>query len=263
MLHKLILLEWMKVRKYKAFWAMLGLFVLGFFGLVYIVYSIKYEAPGEMVARFLDNFFSYPKIGQLTGYLGSYMFLILGAILITQITNEYGYRTHRQNVIDGLSRTQFINAKWQVAILLSIFATLVHILFTALFALMGDGGTISGFAASLKYSAFFFLDSLSWLGVALIISCWIKRSGLSIVIFMVYALIIENLLTYLIKSSTESHLGEYFPINIADNLNPNILVPFINSDGRPSEEVAVIITCVYLVGFYFLSRRMVNRIDLK
>ncbi|MDR0659850.1 MAG: ABC transporter permease [Prevotellaceae bacterium] len=262
MLQKLMALEWMKMRKYKAFWIMLGLFVLGFFGLVYIMYAINNEAPTEMIGSFLDSFFRYPRIARLTAYMGSYMFIVLGIVLITQIANEFSYRTHRQNIIDGLSRTQFINAKWQIVVLLSVFATLVHVGFTALYALMGDGGTVSGFVSSLKYSLFFFLDSLSWLSVALIITLWVKRSGLAITLFMVYALVVENSLAFGIKRSFESNLGEYFPINVADNLNPNVLAPFVNNS-RPTEEIAVAVTCVYLVAFYIISRRMIKRMDLK
>ena len=259
---KLIGIEWMKVRSYKTFWIMLGLFVLGFFGLVYIMYAVKYDAPGEMMSKMLDSFFRYPQIARLTAYMGSFMLLVLGITLITQVANEFSYRTHRQNIIDGLSRVQFINAKWYNIIMLSLVAGLSHVLLTTLFALIGDGGTASGFVGSLKYSFYFTLDAFMWLSVALLLSLWLKRSGLAISLFIVYGLIVENLLGYLLKRGTGIDIGEYFPISIVDGLCPNIFLSFINSD-RPSDSVAIIITCVYLVGFYLLSKRAIQRMDLK
>ncbi len=262
MIQKLINIEWMKVRSYKTFWIMLGLFVLGFFGLVYIMYAIKYEAAVQIAGRFLESYFRYPQVAQLTAYMGSFMLLVLGTILITQVANEFSYRTHRQNIIDGLNRVQFINAKWYIIIILSLFAGLIHVLITSLFAFMGDGGTIADFLNSLEYSFYFTLDAFMWLSVALVLSLWLKRSGLAISLFIVYTLVVENLLGYFLKRITEVAIGEYLPISIADGLCPNVFLSFLGSD-RPSDLAAVAITCGYLIGLYLLSVRMIKRMDLK
>ena len=263
MIQKLLGLEWMKVRSYKTFWIMLGLFVLGFFGLVYIIYAIKYETAGQMGTAFLDSYFRYPQIGKLTAYMGSFMLLVLGVIIITQIANEFSFRTHRQNIIDGLSRGQFVNAKWYNAIVLSLLAGVTHLLFTALFALLGDGGTMAGFLNSFVYSFYFTLNALMWLSIAIVLTLWLKRSGLAISLFFVYGLILENLLSYILRRATGVSIGEYLPIHIVDGLCPNILLQLVNPASRPPEWGAVIIACVYIAGFYILSRRMVKQMDLK
>lgn len=263
MIQKLIGIEWMKIRSYKTFWIMLSLFVVGFFGLVFIIYSVKYDAYGQMAGSYLDSYFRYPLVSQLTAYMGSFMFLVLGIVLITQVTNEFSFRTHRQNIIDGLDRVQFLNAKWYNAIILSVFAGLVHVLFTVLFALMGDGGSISAFAEGLISSFYFTLDSFMWLSVAILLGIWVKRSGLAISIFIVYGLVVENLLGYLLKRMTGFAFGEYLPISMADGLCPNVLLSFINSGDRPDDWIAVIISVIYIIGLYIVSRRMIEKMDLK
>ncbi len=50
--------------------------------------------------------------------------MILGMLFILLITNEVQYRTHRQNIIDGWSRTNFILAKFSVMIAFVVVATL-------------------------------------------------------------------------------------------------------------------------------------------
>lgn len=262
MIRNLLGIEWMKMKSYRAFWIMLSLFVVGFFGLVYIIYSVKHDAPA-MAEGYLDSYFRYPQVAQLTAYMGSFMLLILGIIAITQVTNEFSFRTHRQNIIDGLNRTQFLNVKWYNAIIFSLFAGIVHVLFSALFALMGDGGTGTGFLHSLVYSFYFFLNSLMWLSIAILLGLWVKRSGLAISIFMVYVLIVENVLGYFLKRLTGIPLGEYLPISIVDGLCPNILLSLINSADRPSNWIAVAISCVYIAGFYIITRKMIERMDLK
>jgi len=264
MIQKLITLEWMKIRSHKAFWIMLSLFGLGFFGLVYIVYDIiKHEISGQMVGSFLSSNFRYPQVARLTAFMGSFTLMVLGGIINTLIANEINFRTHRQNIIDGVSRTQFINAKWCDAIILAVFAGLVHILLTAVFAFVGDGGTIAGFVHSLTYSFYFTLDALMWVSVALILSLWVKRAGLAISIFIVYSFVAENVITFFLKQMAGLNLGEYLPINIVDGLCPNTLLSFVNTGSRPPDTAAVAIGCVYIIGLYILSRRMIEKMDLK
>lgn len=261
---KLASLEWMKVRRYKAFWIMVCLFLVGFYGIVNIIFAFNYGSDTAQIANLLfADLFRYPKIGSMTAFLGSFVLILLGITLITQVTNEFSFRTHRQHIIDGLSRAQFINAKWYSIIALALFATLGHILITAIFALVGDGGAFANFLLSLKYSFYFMLNSFSWLSVALLMGILVKRSGLAISIFIIYTLFVENLLSFFIKKLFKSNIGEFLPINIADNLCPNILMPITTGGEKISDSVAVVVCCIYIAGFYLASRKLMERMDLK
>jgi hypothetical protein len=58
--------------------------------------------------------------------------------MIIFITNEYSYKTHRQNIIDGWSRNQFISVKIAVAFLLSLISTLMVIVTAMIFGFQLD-----------------------------------------------------------------------------------------------------------------------------
>ncbi len=48
---------------------------------------------------------------QTTSYVGGWLLLLPGLLLILLITNEFSFRTHRQNIIDGWARKDFYNVK--------------------------------------------------------------------------------------------------------------------------------------------------------
>ena len=67
----------------------------------------------------------YETTWYFTAYIASWFSLfILSFILIFHITNEYAYKTVRQNIIDGYSRTDFFKSKLYMLLVIAIVATL-------------------------------------------------------------------------------------------------------------------------------------------
>ncbi len=100
MLH-LIKIEWLKIKKYPAFWWMFGIVLLTYPGLNYMFYySFRQATEGkEMlnnVAKMVfGNPFAFPETWHSVAYFSS-IFVVLPAILVIMlVTNEYNYKTHR------------------------------------------------------------------------------------------------------------------------------------------------------------------------
>ena len=49
------------------------------------------------------------------------------------VTNEFSFRTHRQNIIDGWSRRQFVDVKIAMAVIIALVSTLMVILTALVF----------------------------------------------------------------------------------------------------------------------------------
>ena len=45
--------------------------------------------------------------------------------MIISVTNEYSFKTHRQNVIDGVTRTQFIVTKLACGVIIALASTVL------------------------------------------------------------------------------------------------------------------------------------------
>ncbi|MFK5098226.1 hypothetical protein, partial [Klebsiella pneumoniae] len=59
----------------------------------------------------LGNPFVFPEVWQTVAYFSSFFVLLPSILVIMLVTNEYTYKTHRQNIIDGWSRNEFLLSK--------------------------------------------------------------------------------------------------------------------------------------------------------
>src|SRR6476620_12789663 len=120
MLH-LLKIEWLKVKNYRTFWILGGLFLLSIFGINYIAFSIHEEqSKSAMANAIMGSPFNFPEVWHTITYMSSFLLFIPGLLMIISITNEFSFKTHRQNIIDGLSRTQFIHVKLASVVILAL-----------------------------------------------------------------------------------------------------------------------------------------------
>ena len=265
-MQNLLRIEWLKVRSYKAFWFLLGFSVLGIVGLSYIVYSIKVsvdtKAGKENGAMLIGHPFSYPDVWQAISYVSGFMLFLPGLLIITLISNEFTYRTHRQNIIDGWTRTQMIGVKWMWVFILSLVATLTVILASVLLGMTGD----TPFSLDkFYYVGCFFVEALNYMAVALLLGVLIKRAGLAISFFILYLLIVKNLLSWGVDKLNNSHIGNFLPLTISDKL---ITFPVTKSLGAlfitpgPAAGVLLAGSIVYLGLYAWLMIWKFNNQDL-
>jgi hypothetical protein len=256
----------MKVRHYRAFWILAGLFVACVFGLCYIVYALSAsvgEQSGKAASQMLlGNPFEYPDLWNTMSWLSGWLLFIPGLIIIMLMTNEYTFRTHRQNVIDGLSRTQFITVKLLWVLVLSVLAAVTAFLSVILFGAFGSGGfTVSG----MHYVLYFFVESLSYMMLALLFGVLIRRSGLAIGMLFLYLFVIKYFLASTINHNNTLQIGDYTPLRISDDLLP---FPFLKAalkgkiQAPPPVYILLLGSFVYMGLFYWLMRWRFRTADL-
>jgi ABC-2 type transport system permease protein len=267
-MQKLLAIEWMKIRNYKTFWILSALFIISIFGINYFVYYIQQVsgAGNKQVNFIIGAPFEFPNVWHSVSYISGFLLFFPGLLIIISITNEFSYKTHRQNIIDGWSRSQFINVKIFLVFIIAIFSTLIVGLVSLIYGSMA-GGSLS--FAKIEYLGYFFIQCFSYGMVALLLSVLIRRSGLAIGVFFLYSFIIENMLgglmNYLLTGPNKSvhGPGDFLPLNTTDNLIP---FPFFRSiikfSNEPSLYVLLSLSAVYLALYYFFSTRKFLKADL-
>lgn len=101
---KLLWIEWLKVRKYRTFWAFIILYIVSSIGINYVLYHTNTQvqtASGGMLSIHLYNF---PQVWSTTAWVSGFSVILLGLLVIVLFTNEYTYKTHRQLIIDSTLR---------------------------------------------------------------------------------------------------------------------------------------------------------------
>lgn len=261
MLH-LLKIEWLKIKTYRAFWIFSLLYLASIFLINYFGWNAQQRAfsstPGAEQA--LGNAYAFPAVWQTVGWMSSWLLYFPGMLLIMLMTNEYTFKTHRQNIIDGLSRGQFVGVKIMLALILAILITALNFITACIFGRMsGSAFTVQG----MEYMAYVFLQALSYLLFALLLAVLFRRSGLAIILFVLYGLIFEwlisGLLTYQLHLTPYSY---FLPLQTSDVLIPLPFGKKVFYPDAPSATSLVIGILAYLAAYLFFTRKKFVSDDL-
>src|ERR1700709_274510 len=251
---QLLKLEWLKVKNYRAFWIFLALYIIALFSINYIAYQFQGQVTksGMPVQIFPYNF---PIVYQTIAWVSSWLLYFPGMLMILVITNEYNYKTHRQNIIDGLTRRQFVLAKILFGLAIAVITTLSCFLIALYF-----GGGYSGSISfnGIQYIGYSFIQTVCYLFFAMILALLMRRSGLALAVFFLYGLVFEQLLGGLIDSKILNNGATtrfYFPHEASDVLIPITFGKDVIYKDAPSQTVLLIVCLVYISLFVLLSFR--------
>ncbi len=257
----LLKLEWLKVKNYRAFWIFLALYIIALFSINYIAFQFQGEIKKNNVPV---NIFPYdfPAVYQTIAWVSSWLLYFPGMLMILVITNEYNYKTHRQNIIDGLTRQQFVAAKILFGVLIALITTLSCFLIALYF-----GNDFSGTVSfdGIQYIGYGFIQSLCYLFFAMILALLMRRSGLAMAVFFLYGLVFEQLIGGVIDSKILNNritTRFYFPLEASDVLIPITFGKDVIYKDAPSQTVLLIVCLVYISLFAFLSFRKFQTDDL-
>jgi hypothetical protein len=263
---ELLKIEWLKIKRYRTFWVMAILFLallpLWNYGVANGIISIGGGPKGGF--NILNSDYSFPQVWANLGFWGSWFITFVSILVIILTTNEYVFRTNRQNVIDGWSRLQFLHAKVWLVVALSVACTLYLFVLGALAGGV-NSGSLSNLLVNFRQVGYFFLLCLDYLGFGLLLAVLIKRSGLAISLFLLYSLIIENFLRFYINHKTDKPWANLLPLQASDELLPFTFVKaaraLIHLGPSFPDSTYVIAAIAWCVIYYVLARLMLARSD--
>ncbi len=258
----LLKIAWLKIKNYRTFWVLTGLFAVFMPLFNYLLANgVMQMGPGG-----INISYGFPTVWEFFGFVASFFVVFIAFVIVILITNEYRYRTHRQNVIDGWSRLDFFHAKVLLTVLLAVFTTI----YTGIWCLIFGAGYSGGFdlmTRNMEKLFYFFLLCLNYYGFAMMLSFLLKRSGLVIGLFMIYVLMVESIAAaYLNWQFKGMYIGNFLPLQCSDELLPFPLMKMTQGmmnpqSAPPSDYAYVIASCVYILLYYFISRRQLSRSD--
>ena len=254
---KLLQIELNKILPYKSFWILLGLYsiiiLLGFLAIKKISVAIF---EGATILLFPENW-------HWISWLASMLNIILAFIVIMYSANEFSFRTYRQNVIDGLNRSELLFSKIWIVGLLALFSTLLIFISGFIFGIINtEAWTMSLAFEKSHFLLLHFLKTITFLSLALLFSILIRKAAVSIILLVFYFLI-----EAIIRKIIGGEIVNYFPIKTLSTL---IDVPFQKDVeafmGVESADVNIWlfagITTAYFVLFNFLSGLLLHKRSL-
>ncbi len=224
-MNNLIKTEWLKIKNYNSFWWVLGITALSYPGINYIFYTAwqelvhRKDAGGQVAQALLGNPFEFPETFHTAAYFSSFFVFIPGIVVIMLITNEYNFKTHRQNIIDGWSRNQFLAGKLIDVIIITLLVTLIFFAVALAIGFTSSEGEIKNMWSQGKYIGLFALQTFSQLSIAFMIGFLVRKSFIALSIFVFYFLILENIAVNIMRIKAND-IGRFLPLEISDRIIP-------------------------------------------
>jgi ABC-2 type transport system permease protein len=258
MMH-LLKIEWLKLKNYRTFWILLILYIVAIIGANGIAYFINKQVIAEEsgVGKFIPALYTFPKTWNMVTYVSTFLFLFPGLLLINHSCNEFTYKTSRQNIIDGISRKDYITVKLLMAVLLSAVST-VFVFLTGLLWGIISTGSLNNFTENISFVFYFFLQTLLYSLVAVFIAHWVRRSGLALGIYFAYSLILENIVVNLLffmfmKMKVNAKYVQLFPLQSSDSLIKTPELSGLLAANTFSDTVLIFVTTAYIALFGWLT----------
>ncbi len=136
-----------------------------------------------------SGFFNFPYIWHFTTFIASWLKIFLAVIIVSMIANEYSYGTLKQNLIDGMSKKEFLLSKVYTIILFSIVSTVLVFIISLILGLKYSSFTETGIIFSdLEYLFAYFLKHVAFFSFCLFLALLIKRSAFTLGFIFVWFL---------------------------------------------------------------------------
>lgn len=269
----LIRTEWLKMKKYNAFWGIMCITALSYPGINYIFYLIYKDIigqpsqAGQYAKMALGNPFAFPEVWHTAAFFSSCFVFIPAVVVIMLICNEYSFRTHRQNIIDGWSRNQFISSKLTDVLLISLLITVLYTIVSLVTGYANQERLIRDTWGQSQYIGLFFLQTFSQLSIAFLIGFLVKKAFLALGIFLFYFIILENIVVGFLEWKGIG-ARNYLPLEISDKLVPRPgFMKLMNPDSYQKALDAIpqhiILTIILTTIIWLICYRVNNKKDLK
>lgn len=155
-----------------------------YFGLllsIALVTTIKFEF-GDFKLHLADQgIFNFPYIWHFNTYMAAIFKFFLLLVIVSMVSDEYSYKTLKQNLIDGLSKKEFILSKFYTVIAFSLISTVFVFVISLILGLMySDYNELSIILTDLEYLVAFFTKLVGFFSMGLFFGILVKRAAFAV-----------------------------------------------------------------------------------
>ncbi|MFV5688197.1 ABC transporter permease [Flavobacterium sp. ZT3R25] len=276
---RLLSIELQKIWKNKASRVLtLTYFILLTF--IALIASIKFDLGIFKLHLAEMGIFNFPFIWHFNTYIAAILKLFLAIVIVSMMANEYSYGTLKQNLIDGMSKKEFILSKFLTIVLFAAVSTLFVFMMSLILGYSFSSYTEIGIVFSdLEYILAYFIKLIGFFSFCLFLGILVKRSAFALGFLLVWNIIegiAKGILTFKIfpESNTASYITQFLPLESMSNLivEPFSRLSIIKSIGNQigmenSKDYGVHFSSILIVLcwtfiFTFLSYRLLKNRDL-
>ncbi len=189
-----------------------------------LIASIEFNF-GEFHFRIADQgIFNFPFIWHFNTWIAAILKLFLAIVIVSMMANEYSHRTLKQNLIDGLSKKEFVLSKFLTvigfALVSTIFVFIVSLVLGLMFSDYNEFGIIF---SDIEYLFAYFIKLLGFFSFCLFLGVLVKRSAFALGFLLIWSIsegIIYAILKWKMFKDTDiaESILQFFPLASMANL---------------------------------------------
>ncbi|MDH4402637.1 MAG: ABC transporter permease [Flavobacterium sp.] len=253
-------------------------FILSFIALIA---SIKFNFGSFQLHIADEGIFNFPYIWHFNTYIAAILKFFLAIVIVSMMANEYSYGTLKQNLIDGMSKQEFVLSKFLTVVVFSAVSTLFVFVMSLILGYSFSSYTeFSIVFSDLEYLLAYFVKLLGFFSFCLFLGILVKRSAFAIGFLFVWNIlegITKGILNFKVfpEGKTADTIMQFFPLESMGNL---IVEPFsrlsvikniqtaIGGAGNEKDYsvhlTSILIVLAWTAIFVFLSYKLLKKRDL-
>lgn len=166
--------------------------------------------------------FNFPYIWHFNSYIAAIFKLFLAIVIVSMMANEYSNKTLKQNLIDGLSKKEFILSKFYTVIVFALISTVFLFVVSMILGLSFSNYTeLSIIFSDMEFLLAFFVKLVGFFSFCLFLGILVKRSAFALGFLFVWQFI-EGITFLILRWKTDAETAtsvmRFFPLNSMSNL---------------------------------------------
>lgn len=244
-----------------------------------LIAAIKFDIGPVQFHLAEQGIFNFPYIWHFNTFVTALFKLFLAIVIVSMMSNEYSNKTIKQNLIDGLSKKEFILSKLLTVISFALISTLfVFVVSMILGLIYSDYNEMSIIFSDLDFLVAFFVKLVAFFSFCLFLGILVKRSAFALG-FLILWTILEQLafgfLGWKVMSWDSAKLvKDFFPLQSMSNMikEPFSRLSAVQTIGDQIGEnlrfdyhtywYEYLIVIVWTVIFIYLSYALLKKRDL-
>ncbi|MDP5061700.1 MAG: ABC transporter permease [Maribacter sp.] len=200
--------------------------IISYFALltsIALVAAVKFDI-GPIKFNLADQgIFNFPYIWHFNTFITAFFKLFLAIVIVSMMSNEYSNKTIKQNLIDGLSKKEFILSKFLTVITFSLVSTIFVFLVSLILGLIySDFTEISIILSDLEFLLAFFIKLTGFFSFCLFLGVLVKRSAFALgflILWQVFEGIFRGIIRWkFFDGETTDIIMGFFPLQAMFNI---------------------------------------------
>ena len=188
-----------------------------------LIAAIKFDIGPVQFHLADQGIFNFPYIWHFNTFVTAIFKLFLAIVIVSMMANEYSNKTIKQNLIDGLSKKEFILSKFLTVISFAAISTVFVFVVSLILGLVySDYNELSIIFSDLEFLVAFFVKLVGFFSFCLFLGIFVKRSAFALgflILWQIFEGFVRGMLRWKVldATGTDTVMG-FFPLNAMFNL---------------------------------------------